>query len=505
MIDRMAPHFTLEGIVSRFESLNVVVVGDTMLDRYLCGTTRRLCPDAPAPVVDVTSEPIDLPGGAANSAANAALLGARVQLVSVLGADDAGRRLDHLLRQRHVDTSGLIRTSRPTLLKQRIVAGHQVLVRCDSGCTEPIHSAVEHQLFERLEKALRNAHVVLVSDYAYGVLTPRFIAHLAQWHRRHPDLVLAVDARDLSQYADASVTVVKPNLREASCLWQQDVAEPAECLAEIVRSPEQFLDICATRIAAVTLDANGAMILERQRPPFRIAASRVPSVSVSGAGDTYMASFALSLAAGASTRQSAELAGLAAGVAVEKPLTATCSSNELLRRVDPYTRAFADGSDLDASIRRYREEGRRIVLTCGCFDILHRGHVTYLSQAKALGDILVVAVNSDASVSRLKGPTRPVNSLSDRLCVLAALGCVDHLVSFDEDRPDEIIRRVRPDLFVKGGDYRRDTVAEASLVESLGGQVEILPLVDDRSTSRLIQQIHGHAIPVGSSEQRMEV
>lgn len=489
MIDRMAPHYTLEGIVDRFADLRVVVIGDVMLDRYVCGSTRRLCPDAPAPVVDV-SEPIDLPGGAANAAANAALLGANVQLFSVMGTDEAGRKLEVLFRQRHVDTSGLIRTSRHTLVKQRILAGHQVLVRCDTGSTHPIHSAVEHQLIERLDGPLRSADVVLISDYAYGILTPKLIAHLSQWRRRQANRVMAVDARDLSQYANAQVTVVKPNLREACSLLDYDESAQADVLPALLRSPESLLDACGSRIAAVTLDANGALILERTRPPFRIAASRVPTASVSGAGDTYLASLALALAAGGSTRQAAELAGLAAGVAVEKPYTATCSSGELRRRVDPYTRAFADGTDLATTIGQYREEGRRIVLTCGCFDILHRGHVSYLTQAKALGDILIVAVNSDASVARLKGPTRPVNSVSDRLCVLAALGCVDHLVTFDEDRPDELLRLVRPDLFVKGGDYRRETVAEAELVESLGGQVEILPLVDDRSTSKLIQQIH---------------
>ncbi len=243
------------------------------------------------------------------------------------------------------------------------------------------------------------------------------------------------------------------------------------------------------RIVAVTLDADGAIILERGRPPYRTYARPTHHSRAAGAGDTFAAALALGLAAGAETPAAADLASAAAAVVVGRDGTAACSSRELRERIAAGDKPVDDPSDLAARLSEHRRQGRRIVFTNGCFDILHRGHISYLSLAKSLGDVLVVGVNSDDGIRRLKGPSRPINALEDRMGVLAALSCVDLIVPFDEDTPCELIRVVRPDVFVKGGDYTRDRLPEAAIVEELGGAVQILPYLADRSTTDMIERI----------------
>jgi D-beta-D-heptose 7-phosphate kinase/D-beta-D-heptose 1-phosphate adenosyltransferase len=239
----------------------------------------------------------------------------------------------------------------------------------------------------------------------------------------------------------------------------------------------------------VTLDAEGALVLERGRPAYRAYARRSPDSRAMGAGDTFAAALALALAAGAHTPAAAELASAAAGIVVGKQGTALCSADDLRDAVAGGGKYLRDRGRLHAVLTAHREEGKRIVFTNGCFDILHRGHITYLSRAKTLGDVLVVGLNSDESVARLKGPGRPVNTLEDRAHVLAALSAVDHIVAFEEDTPIALVEDVRPDVFVKGGDYTREMLPEAPVVEALGGTIHLLPYVDDRSTSGIIERI----------------
>ncbi len=239
----------------------------------------------------------------------------------------------------------------------------------------------------------------------------------------------------------------------------------------------------------MTLDADGVLVLERGRPAHRAYARAVPNARVNGAGDTFVAAFTLALAAGAHTPAAAELASAAAGVVVAKEGTAVCSAAELRESLVAEAKVVADAERLAARLALHRAQGRRVVFTNGCFDLLHRGHITYLNQAKTLGEVLVVAVNSDTSVRRLKGPRRPILPLEDRMQVLSALSCVDYIIPFEEDTPERLIRLLRPDVFVKGGDYRRETLPEAPLVEAQGGVVKILPYLLDRSTSGIIERI----------------
>lgn len=480
---------SLPRLVDAFADMNVLVIGESMLDTYFQGHTSRLCPEAPVPVVDVHAR-ADQPGGAGNSALNARCLGAQVSFVSVVGDDLEGRAVIRELGRRGVDPAHIfIERDRRTLTKQRVVAGSQLLVRFDQGSKEPISPTIEGRLIDELERLWRACDAVVVSDYSYGVLTPAVVAKLTSLQASAPR-VLVVDSKRLPIYRDARPTAIKPNYGEAlRLLGESGPAAGSDRVEWMTAQGERILDVVGARVASVTLDAEGAVVFERSRPTYRTFAKAEHPSRASGAGDTFAVVLALALAAGAETPAAADLASMAAAVVVGKDGTAACASAELRERVSPVGKSLDRMLELAPCIESHRRYGRRIVFTNGCFDILHRGHISYLSRAKALGDVLIVGVNSDAGIRRLKGDSRPINALDDRLQVLSALSCVDHVVPFDEDTPHELIRVVRPDVFVKGGDYTRATLPEAALVEELGVVVEILPFMADRSTTDIIARI----------------
>ncbi|HXF71216.1 MAG TPA: D-glycero-beta-D-manno-heptose 1-phosphate adenylyltransferase [Actinomycetota bacterium] len=476
-------------LLERISGLRVLVVGEAILDAYLRGSVRRLSREAPVPILDVTEE-VHVPGGAGNAAVNAAALGGEVRFLSVVGADHGAVRLRRALEERGVGVGGLVEEEgRGTLVKARLVADAQVLVRFDRGTIGPIAAVSEERLVRGLRQAVRSTDVVIVSDYGYGVLSDAVLAALAAVRRSHA-CPLIVDAKDLRRYRMVGPDAVKPNFTEAlSVLRARGRPGRGEREAFLLRRGPRLLEAVGARIAAVTLDADGAMVFEWGRQPHRTYARPRPDWRAVGAGDTFTAAFALALAAGAEAPMAGELASAAAALVVDKAGTAACRAEELRASLSAAPRALQSPGELADHVARYREEGRRIVFTNGCFDLLHRGHITYLNRAKALGDVLIVALNGDDSVRRLKGPGRPINPLEDRAEVLAALSCIDHIVAFHEDAPFELIRAIRPDVYVKGGDYARERLPEAALVEALGGRVEILPYVEDRSTTGLIDRI----------------
>ena len=478
---------SLGQIVESFGELRVLVLGEAMLDAYLEGTARSVSREAPVPVVTLAGRR-EMPGGAANTVANVRALGAHASFLSAVGGDEEGARLAGALAEMGVDTTSLlVERARRTLVKNRLLAASQMLVRFDEGTTGPISGDTERRLIELLRRLFAEADAVIVSDYRYGIVTPSVIDALRELQRSRPR-VLVVDSRDLRAFRDVGVTAVKPNYAEAVGLVEAATSEAGR--GELVaHEGERILAATGARIAAVTLDREGAVVVERGRPPYRSYTHGSPSVSATGAGDTFLAALALALAAGASTPEAAEIASAAAGLVVGKEATSTCRAEELGEVLSGGEKHVDGVPRLAARVALERERGRRIVFTNGCFDILHRGHVTLLSRAKALGDVLVVAVNADESVRRLKGEDRPVNTLEDRLQLLSALSCVDFVVSFEEDSPSELLRATRPDVFVKGGDYTRATLPEVELVEELGGEVRILPYFEDHSTSGVIERI----------------
>jgi D-beta-D-heptose 7-phosphate kinase / D-beta-D-heptose 1-phosphate adenosyltransferase len=479
----------LLSLLDSFAHLRIVVLGEAMLDSYLEGSATRFCPEAPVPVVSLSGRR-DVPGGAANTAVNVSALGGQISFISVTGDDPEAATLRRALQERGVATDCLLACpDRRTLTKQRVLAASQILVRLDQGNTDPINAEVEEAVIAHLVELFPRCDAVIVSDYGHGVVTPRVIRALADLQARFAR-VLVVDARRPELYRDAAPTAVKPNYQEALRLLGAGPLDGARDRADgIARHGERLLELTGAQIAAVTLDTEGAVVCERGRLPCHTHASAVRQACVAGAGDTYSATLALALAAGAPTTDAADLASAAAAVVVGKERTAVCSARELREHLSAGGKYCPDLARLAAKVEFWREQGKRIVFTNGCFDILHRGHIQYLHRAKGLGDVLIVGVNADDGIRRLKGPDRPINSLEDRIQVLAALGCVDLLIGFDEDTPCELIRHVRPDVFVKGGDYTRARLPEAPLVEELGGEVHILPYLPDRSTTGIIDRI----------------
>jgi len=483
-------------LIEAFAGLKILVIGESILDSYLEGDARRICREAPVPIVDVERRS-DMAGGAANAAVNAAALGCKVELLSAVGGDREGETLLDLLAARGVGSRGVLTLpDRRTLAKHRVVSAGQLLLRYDQGSTEPVNDDGARALSDRLRSAASSCDAIIVSDYAYGVVDARMVDALASVQARARRLLVA-DSRNLRQFRRLRPAAIKPNYDEALKLLGEPSVEGPDARAEqIARHGERLLSITGAHAGAITLDADGAIMFERGSPPYRTYARPMRNSRAAGAGDTFVSALTATLAAGASTTVAAEVASAAAAVVVGKDGTAVCSAVELREQLASEDKIVADVGRFAERMRFYRAQGRRVVFTNGCFDILHRGHITYLNRAKALGDLLVVGVNSDASVQRLKGASRPINTLEDRIQVLEALSCIDHVVAFEEDTPVELIRRIQPDVYAKGGDYTRDTLPETTVVEALGAVVHILPYLEERSTTGVIERIkelHGDA------------
>jgi D-beta-D-heptose 7-phosphate kinase / D-beta-D-heptose 1-phosphate adenosyltransferase len=479
----------LSQLIDSFAGLRVLVIGDAMLDSYVDGDAERLCREAPVPVVNVRSR-VDQPGGAANTAANLRALGAEVALLAVTGADADAAVLRAALEQRGVGADELVADpARATLAKCRLSAAAHLLLRYDQGDTAPVEAAVERRLIARLQDLFPRCDAVVISDYGYGVLTPAVIDTIETLNAAFPRVVVA-DSKRLRAYSRVGLTAVKPNYDEAThLLGPRRLDGPAGRVAAAQEQGARLLEALNTRIACLTMDRDGALTFERGAMPYRTYAVPQPHTRAAGAGDTFVSALAMALAAGGSAPAAAELAAAAAAVVVGREGTAVCGAAELREHVAAPGKHCASVERLIERAAGYRAAGRRIVFANGCFDILHRGHVTLLNQAKAMGDVLVVGVNGDASVRALKGEGRPVNALADRVQVLSALSSVDCVVTFDEPTPARLIEALQPELFVKGGDYTRERIPEADLVERLGGRVCFVPFVDDLSTSEVIARI----------------
>ncbi len=473
----------LEGV----RALDVLVVGDALLDEYLRGTSTRLCREAPVPVVGVQERQAS-PGGAGNVAVAAAALGAHVRLLSAVGDDDDGRALVGALRAAGVDADDVVvDPTRRTLAKRRVVAGDQLVVRYDEGSTAPLGPQAQRRLAARLLRLWDGARAVVVSDYGSGVVDDALLAVLADLQAASPR-TLVVDAHDPARYRGVGATAVKPNALElAALLGPLGADRPAAVAAGAAALHART----GARVVAGTLDRDGAVVCEQGRPPHRTWTRGVADSRACGAGDSFTASLALGLASGLPVPAAADLAQAAADVVTGREGTSTCSADDLRAQVGGAR--LEDVDALAARLAAARREGRTVVLANGCFDLLHRGHVALLARAKALGDVLVVALNTDASTAALRGPDRPVHPLEDRARVLAALGCVDHLVAFDEPTAEALVGRLRPDVLVKGGDHAFEQVPEAEAVRAYGGTVRLLPYVHEETTTALVDRIRGAA------------
>jgi D-beta-D-heptose 7-phosphate kinase/D-beta-D-heptose 1-phosphate adenosyltransferase len=484
-------------IVDRFAGQPILVIGEAILDRYTITRTQRLCREAPAPVADVRGEE-SFPGGAAHAAVNVATLGGAARFLTVIGADEAGQLLNQKLQEYGVDTQAmLVDPQRRTLVKQRILVNGQMLLRCDEGDTAQLSAEIEEQVIEQLQQLAPTCAALLVSDYDYGILTERVVQALCQVQATHR-LLLAVDSKRLPLFKRCRPTVVKPNYEQVVTLLQAKPLLNGLRPQQVTAASDHLFKRTGARMVAATLDAEGALVLERDKEAYRTYSEPTSDANTVGAGDTYISAFVLALAAGATREDAAELAAQASAIAVRWAGTAPCWQEELRVALTtaPGKRLYAR-QQLARTMQNYRAQGKQIVFTNGCFDLIHPGHVDYLNKARALGDVLVVGVNTDESVRRYKGASRPINPLDHRLEVLAGLASVDHVIEFDEDTPIELIKLVQPDIYVKGGDYTEAQLPEALVVRELGGDVQIIPFLTGYSTTAIVNKI--------KSEERLKL
>jgi len=482
--DGIAATDVLLARLERFRNLHVWVVGDVMLDEYLTGAVERVSPEAPVPVVHVRGSEHRL-GGAANVARQIAALGARVTLGGVIGEDEAGQRFRELCAAVHIDCSAVLCVpERPTTRKLRVLGQNQQLLRLDFEDGKPCAAELVGRLVSTLQ-AGSPPDAIILSDYAKGVVTPDTLAGIARVRASAP-LVIDPKHRDFTRYRGA--TTLTPNLHELEVAAGRrlDPDDPASLTA----AARELIARAGLESMVVTLGGRGMLVVPAVGPEVAVPATRREVYDVTGAGDTAIAVLALALADAAPLVQAAQLANAAAGVAVCQVGAVAVSAASIRDALASHPDSkILSRHDLASHAATWRSAGKRIVFTNGCFDLLHAGHLTLLGRAARLGDVLVLAINSDASVRRLKGAERPLVPQAERAALLAALSCVDAVTIFDEDTPLAVLGEVRPDVLVKGGDYQPSDVVGRELVEAAGGRVEIVPLVPERSTTSLLERI----------------
>ena len=474
-------------IESGFAALRILVIGDVMLDRSIWGDVDRISPEAPVPVLR-SVQTKSAPGGAANVAMNLVGLGVNVAQTGFWGNDSEMRELSALLAPAGVDSSGMILSGHSTISKTRIVSRNQQLLRLDVESADP-RPVTEHQaLLERSLALVRTADAVILSDYAKGALSPQ-LCHAVIALARERQIPVLVDPKDreFSKYAGA--TTICPNLQELGLV----TGISSRNLEELLAAAQQLVRQLGIDYMTVTMSEKGIRILYPDAV-FHSPTRAREVFDVTGAGDTVIATMAASLAAGLDPETAVTLSNIAAGIVVAKTGTAPISRNELVAEFTASTQMKGPDKILDLEhllvrLAEWRANGDRIVFTNGCFDILHVGHITLLEQCREFGDKVVLGVNSDASVRRLKGPTRPLVGENDRARVLAALGSTDAVIIFDQATPLELIRSLRPDVLVKGGDYTTSTIVGADDVTTWGGRVEIVPTVNGVSTTNTIAKM----------------
>jgi len=479
----------LQQLLGAAAGARVACVGDLMLDRYVSGDVSRISAEAPIPVMLRQSEEAML-GAVGNVARNVAALGGRATLVGVIGDDPAGHQITALIGQEAGLEGHIVsERDRPTTVKTRFVAAGQQLLRLDSEQARLIDGDTQARLVRAVEHAAEEAGVILLSDYAKGVVSPALIEACHRAAKANgARLMVDAKAKSLVKYGEADL--IKPNAAELALLTDL----PTETDEQIEAALAAALDACRAKALLVTRGHKGMSYGERGGTVRHFAGAPRRVFDVSGAGDTGLAALGLALAAGGDIAKAIEFAVLASGVAVTKPGTAVVYpadlvDAELAQHLAPVEAKIATLEDARSEVARWRAAGLKVGFTNGCFDILHRGHVTYLTQARGWCDRLVVGLNSDGSVRALKGEGRPLNNLESRALVLAGLSPVDLVVPFGDETPAKLIEAVRPDVLIKGADYALDEVVGAQFVQSYGGEVKLADIVEGHSTTAAIAKL----------------
>ncbi|BAE49582.1 D-glycero-beta-D-manno-heptose-7-phosphate kinase [Paramagnetospirillum magneticum] len=485
----------LSALVERVEKLRgtmVLCVGDAMLDRFVYGSVERISPEAPIPVLCIERETAML-GGAGNVVRNLVAVGAEPAFVSVVGDDTAGREVTRLVGEHgEIDPCIVVEPGRQTTIKTRFFASHQQLLRADRESRSPVGEAIRAQLLTRIERLLPKAGVMVLSDYGKGVLAEPIAIELIRRAKAAGKQVI-VDPKGTDYTIYAGATVVTPNRKEL----HEATGQAVDSDEQVVAAARQLIDSCGFEAVLVTRSQDGMTLVRADGQIDHLPAEAREVFDVSGAGDTVVATLAAALASGATLPEAAHLANVAAGIVVGKVGTAVAYGDELVVALHREDLTLGEAKIVPVTaaaevVDRWRRKGQKVGFTNGCFDLLHPGHVSILAQAKGACDKLVVGLNSDASVQRLKGPTRPVQSEASRATVLSSLATVDLVVIFGEDTPLEVIGTLKPDVLVKGADYTIDKVVGADLVQSWGGKVVLAELVNGQSTTNTIKKMNGN-------------
>ncbi len=512
------PLFALRETVLAMQNRTILVVGDIMLDRFVYGDVSRISPEAPIPVLTIKDENLML-GGVGNVLSNLTGLGVKVHVLAAVGQDVSGQSVRRLVTERGADAKGLVEVvDRPTTVKTRFLASHQQLLRADFEKTEPVSSATEELLLKKAEALIDKVQAVILSDYGKGVLTPKVIAGLIRLaNEKKIPVLVDPKGKDYSIYKGASV--VTPNRKE---LAEATGGLATKSDAEVVNAAQTLIYKAGIEAVVATRSQDGMTIVRKAGKgkgydePVHLRTEALEVFDVSGAGDTVIATLAAALATGAYLITAASIANVAAGLVVAKVGTAPVRRAELLAALDRKNldlrpretggavidtvreAPLCSADDAAETVARWKARGLRVGFTNGCFDILHQGHVQYLNRARDHCDRLIVALNADESVRRLKGAERPVNNEEARGAVLGALGAVDMVVLFgrdkaEDDKPLRLIERLKPDIYFKGGDYKIEQLPEAPLVRGYGGEVSIMPLAEGHSTTATIKKMKGRA------------
>lgn len=472
-------------LFNNIQSKRILVIGDVMLDTYFTGDVTRISPEAPVPVFRKKGER-HVPGGAGNVAANLIAAGQQVSLMSVIGNDYPARLLSDIFQAQGINTELLFTADRSTTEKTRFLASNnQQVIRLDAEDASPLPDDVSEAMLEALRQRIKNFDLILISDYMKGLLTYDFTREAIHMAGEYGIPVVAdVKGSQANKYYKA--TLLKPNVKELHDL----TGMPVENDEQIVAASRFLRDTCACGYVLTTCGARG-MVLVGEGEPYFVNALQQEVYDVSGAGDTTIAYMAACMVNGLTLKEAVDIANLAAGIQVAKVGTSSVYWREVREKLSRQDEGTIHKLISGKAVENFRQihKDDKIVFTNGCFDILHIGHIRYLQEAARLGDILVVGLNSDASVKRLKGPERPVNTQLDRAEILGALNFIDYIVMFEEETPLELIKQIQPDVLVKGGDYKPQDVVGKEEVEARGGKLVLLPFVDGKSTTNIIEKI----------------
>ncbi|MDO8137644.1 MAG: D-glycero-beta-D-manno-heptose 1-phosphate adenylyltransferase [Candidatus Brocadiales bacterium] len=485
----------LTQILKEAQNTTIMVVGDLMLDKYVWGEVKRISPEAPIPIINVTQEETR-PGGAGAVISNLIHLGARVLCSGVVGADPDGNKLLEILDTLGADTSGIFKDpERPTTIKTRMMGhlqtagrGVQQLLRIDYEKTHPLPHEIEDNIIKHVKEHLSHCQLLAITDMNKGLLTERLLKALSSLGRSYGKPILVDPRLDSNCSLYSGVTAVTPNRYETELMTGINIASP-ESLRQAGAKLVKDLNL---QYAIVTLDKDGIFLYERDGNCQLIPTNPREVCDVTGAGDMVLSMLALIVASGHSLVDAVRLANVAAGIEVGKIGALPVTKEEILKELSiehPSLEKIKTLEEVEGVLKKHRIKKDRIVLTNGCFDILHVGHIEYLRFARSQGELLVVGINTDRSVRELKGPGRPVLSQKERARLLAALEDVDYVVSFDEPTPEKLIRRLRPDILIKGEAWKEKGVVGRELVESYGGKVILAPFVQGASTTDIISRI----------------